>query len=81
MGRAAMEDLILKCSADIPRQSLQHKGIGTMLRQRLSIVLCVDLFSPDDATKRLVSKLGKAKWHLFTQESSSIVAGRHAARA
>ena len=66
MGQAAMEDLILKCSADIPPQSLHHKGIGTMLRRRLSIVLCVDLFSPDDATKRLVSKLGKAKWHLFT---------------
>ena len=66
MGQAAMEDLILKCSADIPPQSLHHKGIGTMLRRRLSIALRVDLFSPDEATKRLASKLGKAKWHLFT---------------
>ena len=66
MGQAAMEDLILKCSASIPLQILQTKGIGDMLRQRLSIALRVDLFSPDEATKRLVSKFGKAKWHLFT---------------
>ena len=66
MGQVAMEDLILKCSAGIPLQILQHKGIGDMLRGRLSIALRVDLFSPDEATKRLVSKLGKARWHLFT---------------
>ena len=67
MGRAAMEDLILKCSADIPRQSLQHKGIGTMLRRRLSIELRVDLFNfNDEETGNFLSKLGNAKYHLFT---------------
>ena len=66
MGQAAMEDLILKCSASIPLQILQHKGIGDMLRGRLSIALRVDLFRKDEETNRLVSKFGKAKWHLFT---------------
>ena len=66
MGQVAMEDLILKCSAGIPLQILQHKGIGDMLRGRLSIALRVDLFRKDEETNRLVSKFGKAKWHLFT---------------
>ena len=67
MGRAAMEDLILKRSADIPPQSLHHKGIGTMLRRRLSIELRVDLSNvKDEATGNLLSKLGNAKYHLFT---------------
>ena len=66
MGQAAMEDLILECSADIPLQTLRHKGIGAMLRHKLSLALRVDLNVKDDETGKLLSKLGNAKYHLFT---------------
>ena len=63
-GQAAMEDLIIRCSVGIPIEVLQHKGLGMELRRRLSIALGVDLWSHE--TGRLVSRLGKAKYHLYT---------------
>ena len=63
-GQQAMEDLIFRCSGDIPIEVLRRKGFGNQLRRNLSMYLGVDLWAQEHAD--LASRLGKAKYHLYT---------------
>ena len=59
-----MEELILRCSDGIPRELLLQKGLCRELRERLSVVLGVDISTREMGT--LLSRLGKAKYALYT---------------
>ena len=59
-----MEHLILRCADGIPEELLLQKGLCKELRRRLSAVLGVDISKP--GMEPLLSKLGKAKYELYT---------------
>ena len=62
--KAAMEDVIRCCSLGIPRVLLEEQGLCKELRRRVSVLLRKNMSEPDFA--RMLSKLGKAKYEMFT---------------
>ena len=59
-----MEDVIRCCSLGIPRVLLEEQGLCKELRRRVSVLLRKNMSEPDFA--RMLSKLGKAKYEMFT---------------
>ena len=59
-----MERIVRRCSKDIPMPELVQHGMCPELRRQLTLDLGFDVELPENA--RVFSRLGKAKYHIYT---------------
>ena len=70
--RVAMHELlVLACARPLPLEALDGPKLGAALKERLIHAISLELLATDARKFAFLSRVGKAKWHLFNLNRTS----------